>query len=219
MYVFGPDTIIYDGMFLIQTIPIPNTTMNDYVKLLLNRFVKHHLDNGVNEVHIIFDHPKDTIHPKCIEHELRDQQSTPSQHVHQSFSDQMKVPSKWHELLQCRKCKRGLVVYIGTCILQNATTMVRDDQKLFVAGHGEGELTDKAQYATTKSSHNTEETLTSNAKEADTRIWLHANQSPGKGYSYTHQTQTYSSGQRNGDVSVPFRPIAMACEPVPFTVQ
>ena len=33
MHAFGPDTVIYDGMFIIQTIPIPNTTMEDYVKL------------------------------------------------------------------------------------------------------------------------------------------------------------------------------------------
>ena len=41
---FGHDTLIYDGMFIVQTIPIPNTTREDYVKLLLNRFVKHHID-------------------------------------------------------------------------------------------------------------------------------------------------------------------------------
>ena len=78
---------LYDGMFLIQTIPIPNTTMEDYVKLLLNRFVKYHVDSGVSEVHIIFDHPKDMLHPKCIEHEHRDQRATPIQHTHHEFND------------------------------------------------------------------------------------------------------------------------------------
>ena len=49
MYAFGLDTGIYNGIFIIQTISIPNMTMNDYIKLLLNRFVKHHLDSVVNE--------------------------------------------------------------------------------------------------------------------------------------------------------------------------
>ena len=180
MYAFGPDTVIYDGMFIIQTIPIPNTTMEDYVKLLINRFVKHHIDSGVNEVHIIFDHPKATLHPKCIEHELRDRHATLTQHVHHEFSDQMRVPNKWNELLQCWKCKRCLVVYIGNCILRNAKNVLTDNQKLFVAGHGEGELTDMAQYATAANSHNIEHNLTCSAEEANTRIWLHANQSSGK---------------------------------------
>ena len=180
MYAFGPDTVIYDGMFIIQTIPIPNTTMEDYVKLLLNRFVKHHIDDGVSEMYIIFDHPKATLHPKCIEHEQRDQHATLTQHVHHEFSDQMRVPNKWNELLQCRKCKRHLVVYVGNCILWNATNMLTDNQKLFVAGHGEGELTDMAQYATATNSHNIKHDLTCSAEEADTRIWLHANQSSGK---------------------------------------
>ena len=132
MYAFGPDTVIFDGMFIIQTIPIPNTTMEDYVKLLINRFVKHHTDSGVNEVHIIFDHPKATLHPKCIEHELRDRNATLTQHVHYEFSDQMRVPSKWNELLQCRKCKRCLIVYIGNCILRNATYVLSDNQQVMV---------------------------------------------------------------------------------------
>ena len=71
-YGEAPDTVIYDGMFIIRTIPIPNTTMEDYVKLLLNRFVKCYLEKGVNEIHLIFDHPRTSLHPKCIEHEQRD---------------------------------------------------------------------------------------------------------------------------------------------------
>ena len=58
--------------------------------------------------------------------------------------------------------------------------MVTENQKLFDAGHGEGELTDTAQYASTTNSHNIEEKSTCNTEEADTRIWVHVNQSPGK---------------------------------------
>ena len=58
--------------------------------------------------------------------------------------------------------------------------MLTDNQKLFVAGHGEGEFTDMPQYATATNTNNNEHTLTCSAKEADTRIWLHANFSSGK---------------------------------------
>ena len=85
----------------------------DHVKLILNRFVKPHIDSGVSEVHIIFDDPKDMLHPKSIEHEYRDQRATPIQHSYLQFNDKMKVPNKWSDLLQCRKCKRCLVVYIA----------------------------------------------------------------------------------------------------------
>lgn len=168
MYAFGPDTVIYDGML---NNSIPSTTMEDYIKLLLNRFVKHHTDSGVNEVHINFDHPNNTLHPKCIEHELRDQHATLTQHVHHKFSDQMRVLNK---LLQCRRCKRCLVVYVGNCILCNAKNMLTDNQKLFVAGHSEREFTDGTICNSYK--HNIEHNLTCSAEEADTRM----NQSSGK---------------------------------------
>ena len=58
--------------------------------------------------------------------------------------------------------------------------MLTDNQKLFLADHGEGELTDMAQYATATNSHYIKHDQTCSAEEADTRIWLHAYQSSGK---------------------------------------
>ena len=48
-----PDSILVDGMLIIQTAPILGVT--DYCKWLLNRFVLPHFTSGVIEVHIIFD--------------------------------------------------------------------------------------------------------------------------------------------------------------------
>lgn len=49
MYAFDPNTVIFDGMFIIHTITIPQwKTM--IVNLLIHR---HHTDSGVNEVHLI----------------------------------------------------------------------------------------------------------------------------------------------------------------------
>lgn len=167
-------------MFIIQTTPIPNSTMENYVKFLLNRFVKQFLDKGVNQVHIVFDNPTSLLHPKCIEHEHRDKSTTLSQHIHINFSAQMKVPSKWSELLQCRTCKRSVVTYIGNSIVHNASNILKDNQKIYVAGHGVGENANTAQYTTSTNSHNSDPNLTCNADEADLRIWLHVGKCQGK---------------------------------------
>ncbi len=53
-----PDVVILEGMFLIQVSPLSNMScMQDYVKLLLFRFVRPHLVAGAKEVHIVFDVP------------------------------------------------------------------------------------------------------------------------------------------------------------------
>ena len=51
----------------------------------------------------------------------------------------MKVPSKWREILDCRKCKRRLIVYIGESLLQIGPEFLKGDQKLFIVGAGEEE--------------------------------------------------------------------------------
>ncbi len=51
-----PDTVILEGMFMIQTPPIATmSNMHEYVKLLLYKYVKPHLRVGANEVHVVFD--------------------------------------------------------------------------------------------------------------------------------------------------------------------
>ena len=58
-----PDVVL-DGMFMINTSPLTtHTTMKDYSQFLLCRFVLHHLTNGCNKVHVVFDNPVDSLIP------------------------------------------------------------------------------------------------------------------------------------------------------------
>ena len=53
-----PDVVILEGTFIIQTPPLPTMTyMQDYVQLLLTKFVWPHFAAGVMEAHVIFDNP------------------------------------------------------------------------------------------------------------------------------------------------------------------
>ena len=53
-----PQSVVLEGMLMIQTPAIATmSTMQDYVKLLHNRYVKPHLIAGAIEVHVVFDHP------------------------------------------------------------------------------------------------------------------------------------------------------------------
>ena len=80
---------------MIQTPPIATmSNMHEYVKLLLNKYVKPHLTVGATEVHIVFDNPDGLPEtPKEIEHRRRDK-GTDSQHtcmVYQSSPTQMEI--------------------------------------------------------------------------------------------------------------------------------
>ena len=166
-------------MFLIHTIPLPDSTMQNYSNFLLTRYTTYYLQRGVQDIHIIFDHPgRLADHPKCIERNHRDKQLT--SHTHITFSDTQKVPKKWNELLQCHECKRNLVTYLGDCFLRQAPALLQGNQKMYVSGSHEGPKADKAYYATPLSTYNEEPNLESNAEEADTRVWLHVVKSSGR---------------------------------------
>lgn len=174
-----PDTLLLEGMFMIYTISLPNSTMLNYGDFLLTRYTTYYLHRGVQDIHIIFNHPgRLADHPKCIERNQRDKQLT--SHTHTTFSDTQKVPKKWNELLQCRECKRNLVTYLGDCFLCQAPALLQGNQKMYASGSNEGAKADKAYYATASTTQNEEPKLESNAEEADTRVWLHVVKSSGK---------------------------------------
>ena len=51
-----PHSVILEGMFLIQMAPILSIgSMEEYVKLLLSRYVRPHFNAGAIEVHVVFD--------------------------------------------------------------------------------------------------------------------------------------------------------------------
>ena len=131
-----PDSVILEGMFMINTTPLRiHCCMLEYAKLMLHRYVNRYLSVGVEEVHIVFDDPgRYNIHPKDIERERRDCTKKTVCDEHHTFTDSMKIPSKWSELLGCRVCKRNLVCYLGDCMLRLASELLQGSQKMVIAG-------------------------------------------------------------------------------------
>ena len=140
-----PDAVIIEGMFMINTAPLRiHSQMSMYTRFLFVRYSGWYVTTGVKEIHIIFDDPgRFPFHPKLIERTRRDSNSQTSEHEHLKFSDHMKVPSKWREILACRKCKHQLIQYIGESLLRVAPEYLRGEQKLFVAGAWDNEDRDK----------------------------------------------------------------------------
>ena len=116
-----PHVVILEGMFSTHTTPLRTLLcMVDYTHFLLARHGGRYLSAGVQEMHIVFDDPgRFTVHPKAIERNRRDPNNeTAHEHIH--FDDQAKIPSKWRDIIECRKCKHELVLYIGDCLLRIA---------------------------------------------------------------------------------------------------
>ena len=124
--------------------------------------------------------------PKAFEHSRRDaehfehsrrdaEHSVSPGHEHFHFTDIAAVPQKWRDHLNCRHCKRQLVVYLGGAFLTVAPELLTCEQKLVVAGCFE-----KGKALSIESSGVQEcSLLTSDAEESDTRVWLHVVHSSG----------------------------------------
>ena len=53
-----PHTAILEGMFMIQTSPVPTTScMREYAQLLLAQYIRPHFRAGVQEVHVVLTAP------------------------------------------------------------------------------------------------------------------------------------------------------------------
>ena len=113
-----PDTVILEGMFLIQTPPLPTMScMKEYVKMLLARFVLPHFVAGVTAVHVVFDCPGSLPEtPKELEQRRRDKAVDTSNHNCTQFSSDMILPCKWRSIIACRTCKKELTSYLNTFI-------------------------------------------------------------------------------------------------------
>ena len=170
-----PHTVILEGMFLIQMSPLPAMhCMEEYVKVLLSRYVRPHFTAGVIEVHVVFDvtglQPES---PKEIEQVRRDRGVNNDSTVHHcvDFCSDLLVPEKWRSILGCRQCKKSLTAYIADEMLRltSINHSLRSHQS-FIANIG-GQT-----YATTRKIRSD---LTTNADEADLRVWLHCRHSCG----------------------------------------
>ena len=114
---------IVEGMFMIQTSPLPTmSSMQEYTRLLLNQYVRPHFRAGVQEVHVVFDSPGSMREsPKELEQRRRDSGAEHSEnHECVPLNSSTTLPTKWRALLACRRCKQCLTEYLAQEMLMLA---------------------------------------------------------------------------------------------------
>ena len=181
---WSPDSVITEGMFLINITPwSSHKTMGDYATFLLRQHILPHFRNGsTTEVHLLFDNPScQQYSPKYFERLHRDERNqVPDDHSCCGFSADMVLPPKWRQnVINCRQCKRELVCFLSEYFLQKIRYRLKHTQRFVTAGGLQGDLAEKAMYVTNQTQATIDERLTSNAEESDTRIWLHVLHSAG----------------------------------------
>ena len=129
-------------------------------------------------MHVIFDNPGRLQNtPKYFEQKRRDSGATIStNHVCLEMTEHTEInPRKWREsVLNCRTCKRSLILFLGEYFLSNSGTRLRKNQRLYIAGTFKGDIVDTAWFVTETNDRQPDPAYTCNAEEADTRLWLHA---------------------------------------------
>ena len=172
--------------------------MKEYATYLFQRFLGLYIHIGVAELHIIFDSPnRSEVHQKDIERERRDVPAD-SNHEHIVFHNEMKIPNKWRDVIGCRSCKQSFVNYLGTCFLELGPSFLGGDQRLFVAGGSTALDRDTCWYTSKEAIEKVAVQFTSNAEEADTRVWLLAAHSYGtRKIIYSPDTDVYHIGLLN----------------------
>ena len=188
-----PHTAILEGMFMIQTSPLPGMScMREYAELLLSQYVRPHFQAGSQEVHIVFDSPGSMAEtPKELEQKRRDSTAINSgtNHVCADITNTALLPTNWRIFLACRQCKKQLTKYLGQEFLSIVPRFLKINQT-FICNIGE----------VAQSVIHTGETLPcpqlwTNADEADMRVWLHCVHSPGtKKLIFSPDTDIYNIG-------------------------
>lgn len=115
--------------------------------------------------------------PKYFEQKHRDSKATiATNHVCAELTGSTLISGKkWREnYLNCRKCKRKLVVFLGDYFLKSSSNFLSENQKLYETGAFDGDTSDAAWFVTKDNSIQPDPAFLSNAEETDTRIWLHA---------------------------------------------
>ena len=172
-----PECSILEGMFIINTTPLgTHRTLTDYAQFLIRRFILPQFSKGSKEVHVIFDNPGRLQHtPKYFERLRRDAIApVATGHTCDEFHSHKIIPPKWREnVLNCRLCKRNLVCFLTQYFLHNVTRHLRQDNIFLVAGGFEGDIQDTAWFVSYGSRPQPNPAYTSNAEEADTRLWMH----------------------------------------------
>ena len=194
-----PDSVILEGMFLIQTAPAPGvSTFRQYTDILLNRFIHPHIRAGATEVHVLFDDPDNSIQsPKEIERQKRDNSvHIDSEHECVQIEPEGVVPTDWRgKLLNCRKCKRLLCEFLGQEMIQLVPSKLRENQTFFTAGGFLNQHRNQCWSVTRSGDPQPLPYLWSDAEETDLRIWLHCKHSTGsKKMLYSPDTDVYHIG-------------------------
>ena len=130
-----PETVIMEGMFIINTKPLNcHRTMEEYGHFLTRRFIVPYFSKGSKEFHMLFDNPGQVRdNPKLFEQARRDS-SLPSDHMCWVFFNDAEIPKKWNEMLKCRTCKRRLTQFLSAFFVKNIKQYLNNDQKFVVAG-------------------------------------------------------------------------------------
>ena len=98
-------------------------------------------------MHIIFDSPrKQQKTPKYFDHQRRDAITTvTADRSCCEFEAGKKMVGKWREnVLNCRKCKRNLVKFLGQFILNQISNYLTSQQKYYVADTFDDRISDTA---------------------------------------------------------------------------
>ena len=179
-----PDTVIIDAMFPINTTPLrQHKTLTDFAQFLLKVYVLPHFGHGSKEVHLVFDSPERlSFNPKTCEHKRRYEKRVDTKdHTHTCITAQPQslIPRPWREYLKCQKCKRSIVEAIGWAYLRTAQGHLKEGQVFILAGCFSDDTQDDAWRITgdTMTPPHTTNLYSSNAQEADMRMWRHATQS------------------------------------------
>ena len=175
-----PECCILEGMFMINTSPIgTHKTTCDYGDFLFVRFIVPQWLRGSKEVHIIFDNPgRIPESPKQFERTRRDDCATViSNHVCTEITNTSQIPSKWRDnFINCRNCKRKLVLFLTNYFLQTSGTKMQPGKVLLIAGGFCGSIEDTAWAVTSDRPPYPNPLYTCNSEETDTRMWLHVKQ-------------------------------------------
>ena len=191
-----PDSVIIEGMFIINTKPLTShKTMESYGAFLIRRFVLPHFLRGSIQVHVLFDNPGQLEeNPKVFEQARRDSACTSLEHTCWIFFEEAEVPTKWNDTLKCRKCKRALTKFLSSFFIKRIKPSLNNKQSFITAG-AMADDSDEAIFISKDSDPHIYPALRSNAEESDTRIWLHVKHSAGlKKLIQSPDTDTYNVG-------------------------
>ena len=126
---WSTECVIFDGMFMIHSMPKDGSTMRQYAIMLVQRFMYHYIQHGTKQIHVVFDYSVGySNHPKQIEHTQRygAQTQCPFDN-HFSPTDCAKANTRdWNTILQCQQCKQRPYKLLGKCFLRNNTHILTE---------------------------------------------------------------------------------------------